>query len=144
MRHLRAGMLLSSVKVAAPLIRGQDVPRRYRDACPAQIDRAPSVIGPELAQMRSADRIEQCPNLEARKIIGIGDEFAEVISSSGTAALWGVGPFDCGGVPAWKIDGPKRIFPGWRQLCDAIAAPSTDVLKRSSWYRIRALAYFNP
>jgi hypothetical protein len=25
----------------------------------------------------------------------------------------------------------------WRQLCNAIAAPSTDALKRSSWYRMR-------
>jgi hypothetical protein len=39
--------------------------------------------------------------------------------------------------PGWKIDGPKRIFPEWRQLCNAIAAPSTDAPKRSSWYRIR-------
>src|SRR5437879_5973758 len=58
-------------------------------------------------------------------------------SSSGTAAVWVVGQFDCGRVPGWKIDGPKRIFPGWRQLCNAIAAPRTDALKRSSWYRIR-------
>src|SRR6202043_4002287 len=66
--------------------------------------------------------------------------FASVIlrlDSSGTAAVGRVGPFDCGRVPGWKIDGPKRIFPGWRQLCNAIAAPSTDALKRSSWYRIR-------
>ena len=49
--------------------------------------------------------------------------------------MWVVGPFDCGRVPGWKIDGPKRIFVGWRQLCNAIAAPSTDALKRSSWYR---------
>ena len=27
--------------------------------------------------------------------------------------------------------------PKWRQLCNAIAAPSTDALKRSSWYRTR-------
>ena len=39
--------------------------------------------------------------------------------------------------PGWKIDGPKRIFAGWRQLCNAIAAPSTDAPKRSSWYRKR-------
>ena len=29
------------------------------------------------------------------------------------------------------------IFRGWRQLSDAIAAPSTNALKQSSWYRIR-------
>ena len=32
--------------------------------------------------------------------------------SSGTAAVWVVGQFDCGRFPGWKIDGPKRIFPG--------------------------------
>jgi hypothetical protein len=53
------------------------------------------------------------------KKIGTGDEFAK-----------GDPQFDCGRVPVWKIDGPKRIFPGWRQLCNAIAAPSTDALKR--------------
>src|SRR6266566_7361979 len=65
------------------------------------------------------------------------DEFAKGDSSSGTAAVWVVGRFDCGRVSGWKIDGPKRIFVEWRQLCNAIAAPSTDALKRSSWYRIR-------
>ena len=40
-------------------------------------------------------------------------------------------------VPGWKIEGQGRIFVGWRQLSNAIAAPSTDALKRSSWYRIR-------
>jgi hypothetical protein len=38
-----------------------------------------------------------------------------------------VGQFDCGRVPGWKIDGPKRIFLGWRQLCNAIAAPSISL-----------------
>jgi hypothetical protein len=47
------------------------------------------------------------------KKIGTGDEFAK-----------GDPQFDCGRVPVWKIDGPKRI------LCNAIAAPSTDALKR--------------
>ena len=74
-----------------------------------------------------------------KKIIGIGGRVCEGDSSSGTAAVWVVGQFDCGRVPGWKIDGPKRIFPGWRQLCNAIAAPSTDALKRSSWYRIRVM-----
>jgi hypothetical protein len=39
----------------------------------------------------------------------------------------------------WKRGGPGHIFREWRQLCDAIAAPSTDALKKSSWYRIRVL-----
>jgi hypothetical protein len=75
--------------------------------------------------------------LFTRRIIGTRDEFAKGDSSSRTAAVWVVRQFDCGRVPGWKIDGPKRIFPGWRQLCNAIAAPSTDALKRSSWCRIR-------
>ena len=37
----------------------------------------------------------------------------------------------------WKMGGPGRIFREWRQLSDAIAAPSTNALKQSSWYRIR-------
>jgi hypothetical protein len=53
------------------------------------------------------------------------------------ARNWVVGQFDCGRVPGWKTDGSWRIFGGWRQLFNAIAAPSTDALKRSSWYRIR-------
>jgi hypothetical protein len=40
-------------------------------------------------------------------------------------------------VRGWKTDGPGRIFREWRQLSDAIAAPSTNALKQSSWYRIR-------
>jgi hypothetical protein len=35
------------------------------------------------------------------------------------------------------MGGSERIFRGWRQLFNAIAAPSTDALKRSSWHRIR-------
>ena len=31
----------------------------------------------------------------------------------------------------------RGIFRGWRQLSDAIAAPSTNALKQNSWYRIR-------
>jgi hypothetical protein len=43
----------------------------------------------------------------------------------------------CGRLTHWKTGGPGRIFREWRQLSDAIAAPSTDALKQSSWYRIR-------
>ena len=50
---------------------------------------------------------------------------------------WVVGQFDYGRVPGWKTGGSGRIFWGWRQLFNAIAAPSTDALKRSSWYRKR-------
>jgi hypothetical protein len=49
-----------------------------------------------------------------------GDEFAKV-SSSGTAAMWVV-EFVCGRVLGWRIDGPKGIFSGRSQLCNAIAA----------------------
>src|SRR5882672_3899637 len=48
-----------------------------------------------------------------------------------------MGLFDCGGPTHWKTGGSGRIFREWRQLSDAIAAPSTNVLKQSSWYRIR-------
>ena len=37
----------------------------------------------------------------------------------------------------WKIGQRRRISLRWRQLFNAIAAPSTDALKRSSWCRIR-------
>jgi hypothetical protein len=47
-----------------------------------------------------------------------------------------VGAATCGRFRA-GIEGQGRIFVGWRQLSNAIAAPSTDALKRSSWYRIR-------
>jgi len=39
---------------------------------------------------------------------------------------------------AWKTGGSGRIFREWRQSSYAIAAPSTNVLKQSSWYRIRS------
>jgi hypothetical protein len=32
----------------------------------------------------------------------------------------------------WKTGGSGRIFREWRQLSDAIAAPSTNALKQSS------------
>ena len=48
-----------------------------------------------------------------------------------------MGQFDYGRVPGWKTGGSGRIFRGWRPLFNAIAAPSTDALKRSSWYRTR-------
>jgi hypothetical protein len=40
-------------------------------------------------------------------------------------------------VTDWKTTDSGRIFRGWRQLFNAIAAPSTDALKRSSWHRIQ-------
>jgi len=47
------------------------------------------------------------------------------------------GRFDCRRPPHWKTGGSGRIFREWRQLSDAIAAPSTNALKQSSWYRKR-------
>jgi hypothetical protein len=47
------------------------------------------------------------------------------------------GQFDCRRPPHWKTGGSGRIFREWRQLSDAIAAPNTNVLKQSSWYRKR-------
>jgi hypothetical protein len=35
-------------------------------------------------------------------------------------------------VSHWKMGGSGRIFREWRQLSDAIAAPSTNALKQSS------------
>jgi hypothetical protein len=35
------------------------------------------------------------------------------------------------------MGGSERTLAGWRQLFNAIAVPSTDALKKSSWYRIR-------
>jgi len=52
-----------------------------------------------------------------------------------TTGLELTGQFENGRVPGWKTGGSGRIFRGWRQLFNAIAAPSTDALKRSSWYR---------
>jgi hypothetical protein len=39
---------------------------------------------------------------------------------------------DCGRLKHWKMGGSGRIFREWRQLSDAIAAPSTNELKQSS------------
>jgi hypothetical protein len=36
----------------------------------------------------------------------------------------------------WHLADCKRIFETWLQSSNAIAAPSTDALMRSSWYRI--------
>ena len=58
-------------------------------------------------------------------------------SNGRITATWVAGQFDCGRIPGWKRGGSGRIFRGWRQLFNAIAAPSTDALKRSSWYRIQ-------
>ena len=38
---------------------------------------------------------------------------------------------------AATIREPASVFHGWRQLFNAIAAPSTDALKRNSWHRTR-------
>jgi hypothetical protein len=60
---------------------------------------------------------------------------------AGLTQLFGAGSpldqFDCGTVPGWKISCSGRIFQEWRQLSDAIAVPSTNALKISSWHRIR-------
>jgi hypothetical protein len=48
-----------------------------------------------------------------------------------------LGQFDSGRVPGWKIGCSGRIFREWRQLSNAIAVPSTNALKISSWHRIR-------
>ena len=74
-----------------------------------------------------------------KKIKRYGDEFAKTILCLEPLPCGKCCQFDCGRVPDWKIDGPMRIFPGWRQLCNAIAALSTDALKRSSWCRIRVM-----
>jgi hypothetical protein len=50
----------------------------------------------------------------------------------------GVSQFDCGRVPGWKTSGLRRIFREWRQSSNAIAAPSTNAPKQSSWYRTPA------
>jgi hypothetical protein len=49
------------------------------------------------------------------------------------------GRLDCGRMTGWKMGRLWRIFRGWRRLFNAIAAPSTDALKRSSWNRIRVM-----
>jgi hypothetical protein len=53
------------------------------------------------------------------------------------AHSWKVGQFDCGRLPGWKMGGSGRIFRAWRQLSDAIAAPSINALKQRYWYRKR-------
>jgi len=45
--------------------------------------------------------------------------------------------FDCRRPPHWKTAGSRRILREWRQLSDAIAAPSSNALKQSSWSRKR-------
>src|SRR5438445_1954707 len=61
----------------------------------------------------------------------------ELSAKTPPAGPWVVRQFDYGSVPDWKWGGSGRIFWGWRPLFNAIAAPSTDALKRSSWYRKR-------
>jgi hypothetical protein len=53
--------------------------------------------------------------------------------SDRTTGVVGNNPgFGCGRIVNWKTDSPKRIFREWRQLSDAIAAPSTNALMQSS------------
>jgi hypothetical protein len=58
--HLRTGMLSSWVKVAAPLIRGQDAPLRYRVGRIARHSELPRERFSPLAQMRSANGLWTC------------------------------------------------------------------------------------
>ena len=43
-----------------------------------------------------------------------------------------VGQFSCSGLGQWNLSRSRRIFASWRQLSGAIAAPSTDALRKSS------------
>jgi hypothetical protein len=76
-----------------------------------------------------------CPLCARTGLMHRGNLRVYSITSSAQAGV--VGQFDCGSRTGWKRTDSGRIFGGWRQLFNAIAAPSIDALKRSSWYRIR-------
>src|SRR6266478_530781 len=116
-------------------------PRRGRGVTgpPRPKSRLPSVAsGRPLPEPRGPDN-GRCSNAPLPLLVRMHPAIRRDAKPSGAAFAHSAEAVTEPGAEGIGVDPACRrgIFRGWRQLSDAIAAPSTNALKQSSWYRIR-------